>query len=88
MSLPPCDDNVFRNGSVVAVLGDYPKERVEWFCQETARRTGEAVDWHYAAGRAQVLTTGKPREVEAVFRDVMEGVAPEGCLLAKDEESR
>jgi hypothetical protein len=82
-----CRDDVFRHGKQVTIFGDKPKDEVEWVCQETSRRTGKPIDWHYAGGRAVVLTLGDPEEAREVMKGVLEGKAPEGCLRAEDERS-
>jgi len=81
-----CKVDVYRFGKQVTVFGDKTKAEVEWICQETARRTGKEVDWHYAGGRAVVLTLGDPEEAREVMKAVIEGKPPEGCLRAEDEQ--
>jgi hypothetical protein len=56
---PPCDDKIFHQGQVVAVL-DGGAKAVEGVVAEANRRLSLAgrVDWHYVGGRAVVKTVG------------------------------
>lgn len=56
-TLPPCDPNIFRNGSPVFLL-DARSAAAEAWVRALAQRTGVRIDWHYSGGIAQVLFLG------------------------------
>jgi hypothetical protein len=60
---PPCDTVIFEQGEVAAVLVGPRATVIEAFVQSVAQETQQAVDWHYYAGRAVVMTTGDRAKV-------------------------
>ena len=54
----PCDKDIFKNGTVVAVF-DGGMVAMEGLVQE-ACRNGIKMDWHYVGGRAVVKTLDDP----------------------------
>jgi hypothetical protein len=81
-----CRPDVYSKGVCIDVV-NVPKEHLEWVCQETTRRIGAVVDWHYVGGRGRVLALGDVVEASRVFQAVMDGVPPDGCLMVVDEKA-
>jgi hypothetical protein len=52
-SPPPCNDKVFKEGHSAVIL-DGCSHRVEEWVKAVAKESGQAVDWHYSGGRANV----------------------------------
>lgn len=70
---PPCDQPIFENGSVVLYTHSIPTAQIERWVKKVAKLSGQPTDWHFAGGRAVVLTTG----------DVLKVLG--AALLLKDE---
>ena len=85
-SLRPCRDKIYKKGVCVGVFGRFSDDEAERLCQETQRRTGEGVDWHYIGGRVRVLTLGDLGVVTEIFNEVSAGLPPRGCLGVEEEE--
>lgn len=58
-----CNKDIYENGVLVFLTHTLPAKLVEEFVVKVREDCGEAVDWHYAAGRARILTTGDPAKV-------------------------
>jgi hypothetical protein len=58
---PPCEPDIFKNGTPVAwaTTGPTGGNRLfeSWIVRVRAA-SGQPVDWHYSGGRAQVLALG------------------------------
>ena len=80
-----CLDNVYNDGECIAV-SVAEKKVIEWACQETQRRSGALVDWHYVGGRGRILALGDAKKAAEIFQEVMDGVPPEGCLAVTEEK--
>jgi len=52
--LPPCADDVFKNGVSACLVGDVPKHAAERICQSLSAVTGWKIDWHYIGGRTHI----------------------------------
>ncbi len=52
-----CDQEIYENGTVVAVL-DGGSEVIEEACQQASKNCGFKIDWFYFGGRAVVKTLG------------------------------
>ncbi|BBT38808.1 hypothetical protein [Pseudomonas putida] len=52
--LPPCADDVFKNGVSACLVGDVPKHAAETICQSLSAITGWKIDWHYIGGRTHI----------------------------------
>lgn len=65
----PCDNDIFENGSIVAVF-DCGMIAMEGLVQE-ACRTGVKIDWHYVGGRAVVKTLGDPLKAREALKKAM-----------------
>ncbi|MDH1552624.1 hypothetical protein [Pseudomonas juntendi] len=52
--LPPCADDVFKNGVSACLVGDVPKHAAETICQSLSAVTGWKIDWHYFGGRTHI----------------------------------
>lgn len=58
--LPPCDLRLYDQGECVGIYDTAAgSEAFEQQIREVSRQAGVSVDWHYAAGRAVVLTMPK-----------------------------
>lgn len=76
----PCDPDVFKDGSLVLVIGGVPSLQIEEWVKLIARMSDQRVDWHFAGGRAQVLAIGDVglvRECIHLYRDQL----PENAVL-------
>jgi len=66
---PPCDPEIFQNGTTVCVLYA-PSNAAERWVQSVAKKANARVDWHYFGGRANVLhlgdTESRQRVLEAI----------------------
>lgn len=63
-----CDDEVYRKGEVITVLGDHPgSERIEAWVVRIRKASGQRVDWHFFAGRAVIKALGNTDAVVAVM---------------------
>ena len=60
--LPPCSDDVFKNGVSVCLVGDVPKHAAETICQSLSGVTGWKIDWHYIGGRTHIMALAQPAE--------------------------
>lgn len=68
MTLAPCRSDIYANGRAVFVTHTLPAAAVEAWVVEIARLSEQPVDWHYACGRACVLTTGNAERVWLAMR--------------------
>lgn len=59
-----CDSEVFEHGTQVFLTHTLAAADVETWVQKIAADSGQKVDWHYAGGRANVLTTGDTKLVK------------------------
>lgn len=88
----PCDARLFKDGKVIAVVGETGgSNHFERLIRAASRRAGVPIDWHFAGGRAIVLAFEKDaqRATEAFKAEVypvLMGGAPEGTVLAKEAE--
>lgn len=73
-----CDWDIFHNGKNVLTLAGERASRIEEFVSILRERTGEPIDWHYFAGRGQILTVGDRDKVRQEARNMLEEVR--GCL--------
>lgn len=67
--IPPCDDDIFKNGhSVCQLYTEAPgSARLETFVQAVAKQSAQRVDWHFSGGIANVLYIGDEcRVVDAI----------------------
>lgn len=68
---PPCDEELHKNGAVVAVMQG-GKLAMEGLVKE-ASRNGLAMDWHYFGGRAVVKTMGNVGEARKALQGAIPG---------------
>jgi len=59
-----CNANVFKSGKTICAV-DGRSEPVEEWVQRVAKESGQAVDWHYSGGVANVLFVGDHARVLA-----------------------
>ncbi|WP_313447379.1 hypothetical protein [Pseudomonas sp.] len=65
--LPPCADDVFKNGVSACLVGDVPKHAAETICQSLSAVTGWKIDWHYFGGRTHIKALAPaPRHPEPI----------------------
>lgn len=64
---PPCDPDIYRNGATVLITHTIPSQAIEAWMRCVAALSGEAVDWHWAGGRAAVRTTGDQEKVKGAI---------------------
>lgn len=67
---PPCNDRVFKEGHSAVIL-DGCSHRVEEWVHAVAKESGQAVDWHYSGGRANVLYLGDFTKVQAAIEKLL-----------------
>jgi hypothetical protein len=72
LKAPACDQDVFKNGSVVAIL-DARTVVAEAIVESVRLHKGFSLDWHYAGGRAIFKTLES--DLEAV-REALESAIP------------
>ncbi|TSC83255.1 MAG: hypothetical protein G01um101419_85 [Parcubacteria group bacterium Gr01-1014_19] len=65
----PCDDEIFRKGTSVAVLSG-SSNAIERWVQAVAKKSNARVDWHYSGGRANVLHLGDKKSRKRVFEAI------------------
>lgn len=64
-----CDQEVYDNGTQVFLTHTLAAKDVEDWVQQIAKESNQKVDWHYGAGRAQVLALGDLEKVkEAIIK--------------------
>lgn len=75
MSRTICDENVFKYGTVVAVL-DMTGDQAETHCLNETIRLGYVHDWHYVGGRVTVkaLPNGVPDSAQDKLGRLIEAV--------------
>lgn len=61
--LEPCDTDIYENGECVFITHTIRSPQIEEFVVKVREESGEPVDWHFAGGRARVLTTGDVSKV-------------------------
>lgn len=62
MSLPDCDEDVFKNGESMGFY-DMPKDQAEAMCIRLTKETGFKHDWHYVGGRVHMKRAKTPTPV-------------------------
>lgn len=68
-SPPPCRPDIYERGLHVCILAGPRAVQIEEYVKECAAATGQAVDWHYVGGRANVLTIGDVTKVQDWIRE-------------------
>jgi len=66
-----CNDDVYNNGEHVCWLAAANADVIEAIVQYAAKRSGFPTDWHYVAGRGNVLTTGEPDVVRMFIQQFL-----------------
>jgi hypothetical protein len=67
-----CDDEVFKNGEHVFLTHSLSSEVIEGWVKAIAKDCGQKVDWHWAGGRASILTLGDPKKTRASIKKLRE----------------
>ena len=62
---PPCDPEIFRKGTCVALL-DASSNAAETWVKSVAKKANARVDWHYVGGRAVVRHLGDAKSKNRV----------------------
>ncbi len=78
-NIPPCERDIFDHGESVFVTHTIAPKDIEAWVKKIAALSGQRVDWHYFAGRANILALG---DIAAVKRAV-EALMPEHDALKK-----
>lgn len=71
----PCDDNIFKHGSVVLQTHGVSSNRMEGWVKRIAFESGQPVDWHFAAGYAIVKGLGDLSLIKAAINNNMARLA-------------
>lgn len=66
----PCNKKIFKKGTHVFTMHSLGPNAIEGWVRKVAERSGQSVDWHYAAGRACVLALGDLDRVRAVLEEL------------------
>lgn len=69
---PSMDQEVYRNGTTVAVVAGPRPWFIERWVEELRRLSGQRVDWHFAGGRARVAALGDVAAVRAAVEATLE----------------
>ena len=83
--LPPCNQKVFREGTLVGTYGDCIPEVMEMACKEASKITGQLTDWNFHGGHAVVKTLGDSEIVHELLETILLRGSPMGCLRVDDE---
>jgi hypothetical protein len=67
----PCDPKIFSEGTSVFVTSTIPSNAMEGWVRKVAEKSGQPVDWHFAAGRARVLALGDIDKAKAAIEELM-----------------
>jgi len=81
--LDRCDPEIYEYGAVVAVIADRTAAAIERLVQQTARETGQRIDWHYVGGRGVVRVLGDAERVRQALRPHVGG----WFVIAEADES-
>lgn len=68
-NLPPCDPDIYKNGIDAFMTNSIWSERLEEWVKKIAQESNQPVDWHWAAGRAIILTTGDVEKVRVAIKN-------------------
>jgi hypothetical protein len=63
----PCSKDIYENGTPVFMTSSIPSNAMERWVKAVAKASMYPVDWHFAGGRAVVLTTGDVSCVRAAI---------------------
>lgn len=80
----PCDDEIYRTGSVVFQTYGVSSNRMESWVKNIARDSGQRVDWLFVAGCAVVKAIG---DLAAVHKSI-ESNMPELAELQRATSAR
>jgi hypothetical protein len=65
-----CDQDVYNNGVEVFLTHTIAAKDIEKWVQAVAKLSGQKVDWHYAGGRAIILTLGDTYKVKEAIKNL------------------
>ena len=70
---PPCDPKIFAEGTPVFATDDtiLSSNAMEGWVKQVAALSGQPVDWHFIAGRAEVLALGDLLRVKGAIVELM-----------------
>lgn len=68
-NLPNCNPDIYQNGIQVFMTNTISSERLEEWVKKIAQESNQPVDWHWAAGRAIILTTGDMERVRITIKN-------------------
>jgi hypothetical protein len=69
--LAPCDREVYAKGTLLFMTHSLGSAAAQAWVQKIADRSGQRVDWHYAAGRILIKALGDLDKVKTVIRELM-----------------
>ena len=78
---PACAAEVYKNGALVMITHSIPANALEAWVKTVAEQSGQAVDWHFAGGRACILALGDLERVRAAI----EALLPEHDEMQRKE---
>lgn len=67
---PDCDKKVFKKGTALFMTHSIPPNAMEGWVKKVAKKSGQRVDWHFAAGRAIVKAFGDLDKVVDAIKDL------------------
>jgi hypothetical protein len=72
---PPCDNQVYKKGTPVFLLAGVPAVDIEEWVKMIAEKSGQRVDWHFIAGRANVKCLGDADKVVQTIEENIDEIA-------------
>lgn len=69
MELPPCNQDVYKNGTQVFLTHTIRSAQLEEWVQTMVKESGQPVDWHWYGGRAVILALGDLDKVRAALKN-------------------
>lgn len=65
-----CNKDVYNNGTSVFLTHTLSAKDTETWVKEIAKLSGQKVDWHYIAGRANILALGDLTKVRDAIKSL------------------
>lgn len=69
--LTPCNDRIYKHGTVVMVTHTIPNNAMEGWVKKVATESGQPVDWHFFGGRACIKALGDLAKVREAIRKLL-----------------
>lgn len=78
MSTPePCNQDIYDNGEHIDYYDTWScggAAKFDLLIKQASQESGQPIDWHYAAGYAQVLTTGDVEKAREAVTTILEPI--------------